>query len=209
MTCKEARIMTDKKRDLHADLALCEAATPGVWDIELEGKWANVDTYIEGIPGYPYICQYCKVEDARFIAEAREGWPHAIRRALEAGELIAELMEENKGLRAELEQVKKDRDGWHEAFKKACVLEHRAVKARNALKEELDELRKIVSSECPVGALDIVNSLRVEKAHMQERIKELEAENDLLKKRIADMEDEVAAWKKIALGFDKFREGEE
>ena len=45
---------------------------------------------------------------------------------------------------------------------------------------ELNELRKIVSSECPVGALDIANSLRVEKWHMQEQIAELEAEVERL-----------------------------
>lgn len=200
------------KRDLHADLRLCEAATVGPWETgyDHEEQRYCVEAVNEVSWGGGFIVADCAYkEDAKFIAEAREGWPHAIRRALEAGELITELMEENRQLKAELEQVKKDRDGWHEAFKKACVLEHRAVKARNALKEELDELRKIVSSECPVGALDIVNSLRVEKAHMQERIAELEAEVERLKAQIEETKDEVAAWKKIALGFDKFREGEE
>ena len=42
------------------------------------------------------------------------------------------------------------------------------VSSEEDVMTELNELRKIVSSECPVGALDIVNSLRVEKWHMQE-----------------------------------------
>ena len=51
---------------------------------------------------------------------------------------------------------------------------------------ELNELRKIVSSECPIGALDIVNSLRVEKWHMQGRIVELEAEVERLRAKLQE-----------------------
>ena len=171
MTCKEARIMTDKKRDLHADLALCEAATPGPWEYHGRG-YTGVAVWRAGGPGHGSIAELSPVNfgdkrqwaecenNARFIAEAREGWPHAIRRALEA-------------------------------------------------EAERDELRKIVSSECPIDALDIVESLRVEKWHTQERIAELEAEIERLKAQIEEMKDEVAVWKKIALGFDKFQEGEE
>jgi len=171
-------------RDLFKDLELCEKATPGPWE-QMNGTdvftklgavngdgvkaddnagWYIADCGVEGftpVNGEDMELSIAEQRaNARFIAEAREGWPHAIRRALEA-------------------------------------------------EAERDELRKIVSSECPIDALDIVNSLRVEKWHMQERIAELEAEIKRLKAQIEEMKDEIAAWKKIALGFDKFREGEE
>ena len=69
------------KRDLKADLELCNRASGESW------KQAS-DT------GYPYIVMdetfenvmavYCTGDDAQFIAQAREGWPHAIERAIEA-----------------------------------------------------------------------------------------------------------------------------
>src|SRR5690606_5623868 len=123
------------KRDLHADLRLCEAATGGPWETEYDHEEQRycVEAVNEVSWGGGLIVADCAYkEDAKSIAEAREGWPHAIRRALEA-------------------------------------------------EAERDELRKIVSSECPIGALDIVNSLRIEKWHMQERIAELEAEVERLK----------------------------
>lgn len=57
----------NQARDLEADLAICEAATSGPWENE-----ANI----------------------RFAAEAREGWPYAIRRALAAEEEIDRLRNE-------------------------------------------------------------------------------------------------------------------
>jgi hypothetical protein len=44
-----------------------------------------------------------------------------------------------------------------------------------AAEQECDALRRIVDHECPIGALDLVTSLRIEKQHMMERIAELEA----------------------------------
>jgi len=82
---------TKAKRDLSADLALCEAATPGPLYAKNE-EWpgnANlrywVDNQDDGIG-----C-FVRYEDAKFAAEAREGWPYAIRRAIAAeAELDAE-----------------------------------------------------------------------------------------------------------------------
>ena len=69
------------KRDLKADLELCNRASGESW------KQAS-DT------GYPYtimdetfenvMAVYCTGDDAQFISQAREGWPHAIERAIEA-----------------------------------------------------------------------------------------------------------------------------
>lgn len=87
---------TETKRDLHADLAICNAATPGPWStssltegyvIAGEDKFTTVATVIEyNDDGSEYLrLGYHDYQDNRtFIAEAREGWPEAIRRALVA-----------------------------------------------------------------------------------------------------------------------------
>lgn len=89
-------------RDLEADLAVCEAATPGPYNIRPCGC------------GHPACDQVfisitkadgrLTPEDARFIAEAHEGWPYAIRRALEAEAEIDRLRDEIRMLQEQLEQ---------------------------------------------------------------------------------------------------------
>jgi len=58
-------------RDLEADLATCNAATPGPWkcldDTPVDTEWASI---------FP--------QDLDFVMNAREGWPHAIERAIKA-----------------------------------------------------------------------------------------------------------------------------
>lgn len=82
-------------RDLEADLAICEVATPGPW-ITSGDCIARSKTDSEGWhdvivsprtprPGRADMC---------FLAEAREGWPYAIRRALEAEAEIDRLRNE-------------------------------------------------------------------------------------------------------------------
>ena len=76
--------------DLKADLELCNRASGESW------KQAS-DT------GYPYtimdetfenvMAVYCTGDDAQFIAQSREGWPHAIERAIKAETLARELAE--------------------------------------------------------------------------------------------------------------------
>lgn len=113
--------MTDAKRDLAADLLICEAATPGPWhygsddwrgnvqdrfwfvsgetDEDVEGRTTAVGVLrVERNPTSHPVCE----NNARFVAAAREGWPHAIRRA-QAGEAaearVAELEAEVADLR--------------------------------------------------------------------------------------------------------------
>ncbi len=86
------------KRDLVKDLKLCNRATKGPW-VNDDGGFVSVD---DGAPirFRADICQmWNKFEDhfenhkanAEFIAEAREGWPHAIKRALRAEEALKRL----------------------------------------------------------------------------------------------------------------------
>jgi len=126
-----------KVRNLRADLAICEAATPGPWMWEEEQHQTYGTLYHPPEPYEPaYV--YITVGDsdpikiaemwtpvysvetdegekekflpgtqdanARFIAEAREGWPYAIRRALELEEEVQSLRTENAQLLEALSQ---------------------------------------------------------------------------------------------------------
>ena len=98
------------KRDLKADLELCNKATPGPWEICL-GSGVSFCTAVMTADGRYMIC-YClpdwfldegvapenHVPNLQFIAEAREGWPHAIERARRAEAEVERL-------RGELEQL--------------------------------------------------------------------------------------------------------
>jgi hypothetical protein len=77
------------KRDLHADLALCEVTTPGPW------RYGKGESKIDPRPavlmnfdyeeGEWYVsADFADLDEARFAAESREGWPEAIRRAIAA-----------------------------------------------------------------------------------------------------------------------------
>lgn len=97
-------------RDLEVDLAICEAATPGPWEAQISQSGSEVVT---GDDSSTWVCQlWYKDEDimqnhksnARFIAEAREGWPYAIRRALAAEAEIDRLRDEIRMLQEQMEQ---------------------------------------------------------------------------------------------------------
>jgi hypothetical protein len=70
------------KRDLKADLELCNKATPG--------SWVFNGISVLGAHGL-LIARTPNDADAEFIAQAREGWPHAIERAIKAEALVQEL----------------------------------------------------------------------------------------------------------------------
>jgi hypothetical protein len=75
-------------RDLKADLALCDKATPGPW------KANAAHTFV--CAGKVEICfNSFHAEEAEdniaFISAAREAWPEAIRRALAAEARVKEL----------------------------------------------------------------------------------------------------------------------
>ncbi|PWV97469.1 hypothetical protein DFQ01_121113 [Paenibacillus cellulosilyticus] len=90
-------------RDLAADMAICEAATPGPWCI-VGNSVATLKTDKDGWhdsiinPRTPFP----SFEIMQFISMAREGWPYAIR-------LAQELQKENEQLEREL-QVYRDHE---------------------------------------------------------------------------------------------------
>jgi hypothetical protein len=94
---------TESKRDLYADLALCEAAenaSPGKWFV-MHGK----DVCAEFPPGsgeLDTIANSYTVGIPEYIAESREAWPEAIRRAIVAESRLKEAEAEIDRLRSVL-----------------------------------------------------------------------------------------------------------
>lgn len=89
-------------RDLEEDLKICEEATPG-------------PHLVTPCPCASDICNQVFIsitrtdgrlepEDAKFIAEAREGWAHAIKRAQKAEEQVDTLIHEMRMLQDDLNQ---------------------------------------------------------------------------------------------------------
>jgi hypothetical protein len=76
------------KRDLKADLKFCNRATQGPWRHEWNPNCSEV--YAPGVDT-PIILVGHDPYDADFVVQAREGWPHAIERALEAEKRVEEL----------------------------------------------------------------------------------------------------------------------
>lgn len=76
--------MTESKRDLTADLTICNAATDGPWSVYIDG-YSGMGGWTEDCNIAPDIARdVYEGGDATFIAEARTGWPHAIERAMAA-----------------------------------------------------------------------------------------------------------------------------
>lgn len=91
----------DRSRDLQADLALCEEATPGPWLHDERIRCAAIYQGIETIDCFDDLdevvvfCSCPHTTQSRtnwnMLAESREGWPAAIRRALAAEAEVAAL----------------------------------------------------------------------------------------------------------------------
>lgn len=103
-----ADLVQETKRDLLHDLAICEAATPGPWHSstnrhpEFSGKpWGSINAR-NGIQIGTWSgsrnANYSA--DNRYVTEAREGWPEAIRRAIEAEAEVERLRRDKRLLTA-------------------------------------------------------------------------------------------------------------
>ena len=98
------------ERDLEADLRLCNEATPGPWEIGNPDTLRPNETPLWA-DGFPLAAFYSYTRggvietssNASFASAAREGWPAAIRLALERGRLLAEKNAEIARLRDMLE----------------------------------------------------------------------------------------------------------
>lgn len=102
---------TETKRDLVADLALCEAATAGPWRAELgvrergDRRPAVLTHYDDDWKDEFIHADFANMNDAEFCAEAHEGWPHSIRRAIASEKAVDELAHDNGRLRESLTDV--------------------------------------------------------------------------------------------------------
>lgn len=79
---------TETKRDLTADLALCEAV--------VKGRWMPVDGAYVINPGWngsqnETIAEFSTEAYAEFVAQASIGWRHAISRAIKAERLLRDI----------------------------------------------------------------------------------------------------------------------
>lgn len=92
---------TENKRDLAADLSICEAATDGPWEIFLSGSGYYIHAVDYSQAGGPIAIH----ENAVHIAEAREGWPHAIRRAMAAEKAAQEFADIINVKQADVERL--------------------------------------------------------------------------------------------------------
>lgn len=126
---------TETKRDLAADLALCEAATPGPWFVgggpanEIRQPNGSRRRRITTPPDADGI------KDASFIAQAREGWPHVIRRAIEAEAEVAKL-------RAELKAESLRAAEWEG---EALGYEEENAKLREVIEDFVDHVREVTA----------------------------------------------------------------
>jgi len=110
-------------RDLEADLERCNAATPGPWvydknDVDI---WSQPDPW--------RVCSVGLYADMVFIAEAREGWPHAIERAIKA--------------EAEVERLNVIKNETPIDCDKVCVAYKYRVDENERLQTEVALLRKV------------------------------------------------------------------
>jgi len=96
-------------RDWKNDLELCEKAIPGPWKIdENEGYGCSVIAgyyEIAGVDEETNKAQLLSATMARFIAEARTGWPEALHRVIELEQENKKLKTDNKVLSQQLFDV--------------------------------------------------------------------------------------------------------
>ena len=103
------------KRDLKTDLELCNKATPGPWRAGESFVITFHDEWICEVVGeYSMDCE----DNMRFVAQAREGWPHAIERAMRAETLVRELVGVIDDLLRQINECGLDNEMW-EVYEKA------------------------------------------------------------------------------------------
>jgi hypothetical protein len=135
-------------RDLQADLEICNKATPGPWEATSE---SDEDVRVCQIENEECVCCLALMgdynwekeewkegskkqwnKDAEFIAASREGWPHAIERAIKAEAEVERLRL----------MVTSITGGLDEAIDAVHFLE-----AENALLRKVEEVGEILWSE--------------------------------------------------------------
>jgi hypothetical protein len=182
--------MTETKRDLNADLAICDADTSGPWRVDA-GQRPFAELLVVDNDNR-VMAEAGVFDDANFIAEARTGWPAAIKRAIAAE---AEVLALNthaidhlvNGLRKENRRLKAEVAEWKDAYTSAVGI----VESRNA---DIDEM------EADVTRLEAEVKRQEKRYHsyvaavipVVRRRDELEARQEMTLQRALDAEREVA-----------------
>ncbi|GAB7387386.1 hypothetical protein BSNK01_12220 [Bacillaceae bacterium] len=125
--------MTETKRDLHADLELCERGTRGPWKVRV-GNHVFCDAVLDAEGNELFCSETATLEDLKVGAEAREGWPHALKRAIEAEKRVEEL-------ECEVERLRNRNKRLHDEVKRAHECSVLANKDLTAVIEENERLR--------------------------------------------------------------------
>jgi hypothetical protein len=128
----------DLSRDLLRDLATCDAATLGPWRVYGQGEGGGyaVGYSCGGRPAYGcHIEDIAEEADARMVAEARTGWPAALRRLIAAEA-------ENKRLRSELDGGRKARDLLAKGMESQAELTHDLKQQARTLEAEVARLKR-------------------------------------------------------------------
>ena len=122
------------KRDLKADLKVCNRATQGPWRHEWNPDCSEI--YAPGVDA-PIVLVGHDPYDAEFIVQAREGWSHAIERALKAEALARELVAALRGISEILDNATcRCRCGFCEYFKAQKIAEKSLAKAKEVLGDD-------------------------------------------------------------------------
>lgn len=91
-------------RDLEEDLKICEGATQGPWIEFGQEIWCLGTSYHSKTDPHRWVCDVIGDTNRKFIAEAREGWAHAIKRAQKAEGQVDTLIHEMRMLQDDLNQ---------------------------------------------------------------------------------------------------------
>ncbi|UYZ12185.1 hypothetical protein A6764_00035 [Brevibacillus sp. WF146] len=120
--------MSETKRDLNVDLAICNAATSGPWAADKGYEQSERGNYVYSQADGSVVCAEqddtdCVLTDtdARFIAEARTGWPHAIERALAAEKRVAELEARLACIEEKRAKAREQFEALRKKLRKCCV----------------------------------------------------------------------------------------
>lgn len=161
-------------RDLQADKLICEKATKGPWEvIKGDGDCQRIDPCPRGLEYCDDDCHKCEdwkwysaewlqgpkfiecgdysyftVEDAQFIAAAREGWPEAINRAISAEAEVAKLKTVLEERIADINAVLDDNES-HRALK--FTMDMAFMEQRKRIEQYRQALNRVLGFvvDCP------------------------------------------------------------
>ncbi|MHA7962812.1 hypothetical protein ACX93W_01620 [Paenibacillus sp. CAU 1782] len=106
---------TSKVRDWSADQAICDAATAGPWGLHDAGlDRGHVYDSINGV--LTPVVWDARINDARFIAEARTGWPAALNEIERLRKVIRYILADAERVEVETYLDRTYGEGWPSGY---------------------------------------------------------------------------------------------